>query len=223
MKLINLFAILFLGLFVVGACVLWWRLSNRNAQPANWQSSGPTVESVRRIAELLSLRVSVSDVLTGEGYDYRGVWIVKGDAYFGIDLDKIDVPLELRDDGHRSATIVLPRPRLKYARLNHDITKTWQVARDAWWRWPSGEHENRLRDESMREGQRVIEFAANKEEHSREAQSQTAEVIQTIFRHVGWTVEIRWAEDAAATPVKNSMVTSGIGATQYASTLAVAE
>jgi hypothetical protein len=223
MKLISLFAILLLGLFVVGACILWWRLSSRNSRPANWQSSGPTIESVRRIAELLSLRVSVADVLTGEGYGYRGVWIVKGDAHFGIDFDKIDVPLELRDDGHRMATIILPRPRLKYARLDHDITKTWQVSRDAWWRWPSGEHENRLRDESMREGQRVIEFAANKAEHSREAQSQTSEVIQTIYRHVGWTVEIRWTDDAAADPIKNAMVASGSGAFRHTSTLAVAE
>jgi hypothetical protein len=67
MKLINLFTILFVGLCFVGAFVLWWRLSSRNSRPADWQSSGPTVESVRRIAELLSLCVSVSDVLTGEG------------------------------------------------------------------------------------------------------------------------------------------------------------
>jgi hypothetical protein len=212
MKLTTLFAILFLGIFVVGACVLWWRLSNRNLRPASWQSSGPTVESVRRIAELLTLRVSVADVLTGEGYGYRGAWIVKGDAFFGIDLEKIDVPVQLRNDAYRSATIVLPRPRLKYARLNHDVTKTWQVSRDAWWRSPSGEHENRLRDESMREGQRVIKFAVNKEEHSREAQSQSADVIQTIYRHVGWTVEIRWTDDAAADPVKSAMVTYGSGA-----------
>ena len=137
MKLTTLFAILLLGLFVVGVLVVWWRLSSRNSRPANWQSSGPTVESVRRIAELLTLRVSVADVLTGEAYGYRGVWIVKGDAHFGIDLDKIDVPMELRDDGHRSAIIVLPRPRLKYARLDHDVSKTWQVSRDAWWRWPT--------------------------------------------------------------------------------------
>jgi len=207
MKLISLFVVLILGSFVAGAYVLWWRLPSHNAQPTAWQSSGPTAESVRRIAELLTLQVSVSDVLTGEGYGYRGVWIIKGDAYFGIDLDKIDVPKDLRDDSHRTATIALPRPRLKYSRLNHDITKTWQVSRDAWWRWPSAEHENQLRDEAMREGQRLIEFAANKAEHAREAQSQTAEVIETIYQHVGWTVEIRWTD-----PVTNALVVSGSGA-----------
>ena len=91
------------------------------------------------------------------------------------------------------------------------VSKTWQVSRDAWWRWPSAEHENRLRDESMREGQRVIEFAANKVEHASEAQSQTADVIQTIYRHVGWTVEIRWMDDAAADPVNKAMAMSGRG------------
>ena len=104
MKLISLVTTLLIGLFIAGACVLWWRLASRNSRPADWQSSGPSVESVRRIAELLTLRVSVADVLTGEGYGYRGVWIVKGDAYCGIDLDQIDVPMEFRDDGHRTAT-----------------------------------------------------------------------------------------------------------------------
>jgi hypothetical protein len=75
----------------------------------------------------------------------------------------------------------------------------------------------------MREGQRVIEFAANNAEHSREAQSQTGEVIQTIYRHVGWTVDIRWTDDAAANPIKNAMVISGSGAAQHAQTLAVPE
>jgi hypothetical protein len=83
MKLISLFTILLIGLIVVGACVLWWRLASRNSRQADWQSSGPTVESVRRIAELLTLRVFVSDVLTGEGYGYQGVWIIKGDASVG--------------------------------------------------------------------------------------------------------------------------------------------
>ena len=57
MKLISLFVFLLMVLFAVGACVLWWRLPSYNAQPTNWLSSGPTVESVRRIAELLTLRV----------------------------------------------------------------------------------------------------------------------------------------------------------------------
>src|SRR5450755_1024464 len=202
MKLISLLVLLLTGFLVLGMCALWWRYSSNSSRSATWQSSGPTVESVRRLADLLALRISIADVLVGEGFGYRGVWIVKGDAFLGIDLDEISVPAELQDEANRTATIVLPRPRLKYARLNHDLTRTWDVARDAWWRLPSGECENRLRDESMRQGQHTIEFAANKAEYVREAQTQTAEAIQAMYRHVGWNVTVVWKDVSVEPQVK---------------------
>jgi Protein of unknown function (DUF4230) len=208
MKLINLLVLLLVGFLVLGMRTLWWRYSSNSSRSATWQSSGPTVESVRRLADLLTLRVSISDVLVGEGYGYRGVWIVKGDAFFGIDLDEISVPADLQDKANQTATIVLPRPRLKYARLNHDLTRTWDVARDAWWRLPSGECENRLRDESMRQGQHTIEFAANKAEYVREAQTQTAEAIRTMYRHVGWNVTVVWKEESVKSRVKGELLSS---------------
>jgi hypothetical protein len=207
MKLISLFVILLAGFFFMGARALWWRYSSSSSQPASWQSR-PTVELVRRLADLLTLRVSIADVLVGEGYGYRGAWIVKGDAFFGIDLDEISVPVDLQDQATRTATIVLPCPRLKYARLNHELTRTWDVARDAWWRLPSGERENRLRDESMRQGQHTIEFAANKAEYVREAQTQTAEAIQALYRHVGWCVIIVWKKKSAEPPGNCELLTS---------------
>ena len=209
MKLISLLVLLLTGFLIFGIRTLWWRYSSSSSRSATWQSSGPTVESVRRLADLLTLRVSIADVLVGEGYGYRGVWIVKGDAFLGIDLDEISVPAELQDEAHRTATIVLPRPQLKYARLNHDLTRTWDVARDAWWRLPSGECENRLRDESMRQGQHTIEFAANKAEYVREAQTQTAEAIRTMYRHVGWNVTVVWKEESVEPQVKGELLTSG--------------
>lgn len=165
------------------------------AKPPTWQSSGPTVESIQRMAELLSLRVGVTDVLTGEGYGYRGAWIVKGDAVFGIDVGKIGVPHDLMNDVDRTATIVLPRPSIRYARVNHELTQTWEVSRDSWWRLPSGDRESRLRDESMLEAQRVVEFAANKPEHLREAETHAASLIRSMYQHVGWDVTIVWAPE----------------------------
>ena len=188
---------------------LWLRYSDSRSQPATWQSSGPTVKSVRRLTDLLTLRVSIADVLVGEGYGYRGVWIVKGDAFFGFALDEISVPAELQDKAHRTATIVLPHPWLKYARLNHDLTRTWDVARDAWWRLPSGKCENRLRDESLRQGQHAIELAASKAEYVREAQTQTAEAIQMMYQDVGWDVDIIWQEESVVSEATGELLTSG--------------
>ena len=209
MKLISLLVLLLTAFLIFGMRTLRWRYSSSSSRPATWQSSGPTVESVRRLADLLTLRVSIADVLVGEGYGYRGVWIVKGDAFLGIDLDEISVPAEPQDEANHTATIVLPRPRLKYARLNHDLTRTWDVSRDAWWRLPSGECENLLRDESMRQGQHTMEFAANKAEYVREAQTQTAAAIQTMYRHVGWNVTLVWKEESVKPQAKDELLSSG--------------
>jgi len=188
---------------------LWLRYLDSSSRPATWQSCGPTVKSVRRLADLLTLRVAIADVLVGEGFGYRGVWIVKGDAFLGIDLDEISVPDELQDEAHHTATIVLPRPRLKYAGLNHDLTKTWDVARDAWWRLPSGQRENQLRDESLQQGQHAIELAASKAENVRAAQTQTAEVIREMYQHVGWDVTVVWQEESVEPQVTGELLTSG--------------
>ena len=53
---------------------------------------GPTVQSLQRLNELVTLKVQVSDVLTAEGHRYRGAWLIKGDALIAVDLDKADIP-----------------------------------------------------------------------------------------------------------------------------------
>ena len=138
MKLISLFVILLAGFFVMGARALWLRYSSSSSQPASWQSR-PTVESVRRLADLLTLRVSIADVLVGEGYGYRGAWIVKGDAFFGIDLDEISVPVDLQDQAtsDRDDCTASPTAQVRAAqsRLNQDLgRRSGRVVAIAFWR-----------------------------------------------------------------------------------------
>ncbi len=139
MKLISLFVLLLAGFLVLGMRTLWWRYSSSSSRPATWQSSGPTVESVRRLADLLTLRVSIADVLVGEGYGYRGVWIVKGDAFFGIDLDEISVPVDLQDEAtsDRDDCAASPTAQVRAAqsRFNQDLgRRSGRVVAIAFWR-----------------------------------------------------------------------------------------
>ncbi len=62
----------------------------------------------------------------------------------------------------------------------------------------------------MRQGQHTIEFAANKAEYVREAQTQTAEAIQTMYRHVGWNVIVVWKEKSVEPPGNCELLTSGV-------------
>ena len=61
----------------------------------------------------------------------------------------------------------------------------------------------------MRQGQHTIEFAANKAEYVREAQTQTAEAIQALYRHVGWNVTFVWKDQSVEPEVKGELLTSG--------------
>jgi hypothetical protein len=198
MKLVIAGAVI--GAVLVAAVVACVRARSRrvHTNTAVWRTSGPSVESIQRVAELCTIRVSVADVLTGDGYGYRGVWIVKGDAVFGIDADRIRVPNDSLDEIHRTATVVLPRPSMKYSRVNHELTKTWEVSRKSILSLPSRANESRLRDESMEHAQHLIEFAANKPEHRREAEAHATALIRAFCEQLGWEVSIDW-EDVPAT------------------------
>jgi len=157
--------------------------------PVNW-SSGPTVEQLERLSHLVSLKIFVADILTATGPNYRGSWLVKGDALLGIDLGTASVPE--RDDGHRVATVLLPLPSVISARVDHNKTKTWDVEKTTWKPWAEGE--SKLRDEAMRQAQALVEHAAASEETINRAKTNAEGVIRNLYEMVGWTVRIKWKE-----------------------------
>jgi hypothetical protein len=61
----------------------------------------------------------------------------------------------------------------------------------------------------MRQGQHTIEFAANKTENVREAQTQTADAIRALYQHVGWNIAVVWKEESVEPQVKGELLTSG--------------
>ena len=73
-----------------------------------FSSSGPTVAQIERLSQLVSLKVTVSDVLAAESPNFRGSWLVRGDALLGIDLSVASVPE--KDAANRTATVSLPLP-----------------------------------------------------------------------------------------------------------------
>ena len=54
----------------------------------------------------------------------------------------------------------------------------------------------------------MMEFAADKADNVREAQTQTADVIKTMYRHVGWDVTIVWKNEPVEADVKNQTLAS---------------
>jgi len=151
-------------------------------------STGPTVTSLESLGQLVTTKVNVSDVLEATSDDYRGSWLIKGDALISIDMTKAKI-LESNPQTH-TARVRLPLPKVLTARVDHSRTKTWSVEKTSWVPW-KGNPDN-MRDEAMQQAQKLVEFVAESKENQDHARYTAETVIQDLYRLVGWEVTVEW-------------------------------
>jgi hypothetical protein len=157
-------------------------------------SQGPTVERLERLAHLVTMRVYIADVLTGEGQGCRGAWLIKGDALIGIDLSQTRI-VEKDEQSHR-ATVCLPSPRVLQSRVDHEKTRTWEVRRTTWVPWNADA--DQLRDSVMREAQKLVAAAAASTENVDQAKANAETMLRAFYREMGWQVQITWGSRGSA-------------------------
>ena len=139
----------------------------------------------------MALRVHVADVLTAEGDGHRGAWLIRGDALIGVNLARATI-LE-KDDEARRAIVCLPQPEVLQSRVDHERTRTWEVRKTTWVPW-SGDPD-KLRDEVMRETQRLVAYAAGSSDNLGQAKAAAEAVICGFYQEVGWQVNVNWARE----------------------------
>ena len=142
-------------------------------------SSGPTIDTLERLNELVTLRTQISDVLTCESNNYLGSWLIKGDALISIDLNKAEIPNADKDLTTRHAKIVLPAPHVLQARVDHEKSMTWDVKHTTWMPW--GGDQDKMRDDAMKQAQKLIEHAAESEECLGKARDNAKLAIQNLY------------------------------------------
>ena len=182
------------ALAAAATCVTIMALPNR--RPMVISSQGPTIERLEQLRHLATSRVYVSDVLTGESDGHRGAWLIKGDALLGVDLSRAQI-LE-KNEAEKQAAIRLPEPEILQARVDHERAKTWEVRRTSWVPWTGDP--DRLRDEVMREAQRLVAQVAASNENIGHAKMATEAILQAFYQEVGWQVRVTWT-NAAGHPV----------------------
>jgi hypothetical protein len=177
-----------LSLSIVATFVIGYLLGHRGGDEPRIWSTGPTIEHIQSLGQLVSTKVSISDVMTGEAEGVRGVWLIKGDALLGVDLTRPTVDVEDRDK-HR-AVIHLDIPTVLSARVDHERSMTWDVQRTSWLPWKGDT--DRLRDKAMYHAQRLVEYAASRPEIIDEAKRNAAQALADVYKAVDWHVEVRW-------------------------------
>jgi hypothetical protein len=136
--------------------------------------------------------VHVADVLVGESRWLEGSWIIAGDALLAVDMSKAEVTD--RDEKARTATIVLPRPAVLSARVNHEKSQRWDIKSRSWVPLAGAILGDRqaLEMQAMLEAQRLVERAAGTEDNAATARQGVESMLAEFYRAVGWQVSVRW-------------------------------
>src|SRR4051794_11835179 len=155
-------------------------------------STGPTMVQLERLRYLVSTRVNVADVLVGESRWLEGSWIIQGDALIGVDMSKAEI--KGRDEKSRTAVIVLPRPTVISARVNHEKSRRWDIKSRSWIPMASlilGDRQAMER-EAMLEAQRLVERVAGSDDYVATARHGAEGMLGEFYRGIDWQVSVQW-------------------------------
>ena len=153
------------------------------------ESSSPTITEIQRLGELVVLRVNVADVLEEEDQDFKGVWIVRGDALVAVDMRLAQrLPADMNT---KRLAVRLPQPRVIQPRVNFKKSKTYDVSKKAWWN-PFVDGQEEFTDQGMIRAQGIVERASSEEEIMGQARDQTELMLDNMYRLVGWDVDVVW-------------------------------
>ncbi len=186
-------------LLLAGGVFVGWTFHQTASAPARFthQSTALRLEEVQRLAELVVLRVPISDVQTAALAGFTGstsvVLIVKGDVVISTDLSKAQL-LDVNEQA-RSARLVLTQPQAGRPRLDHQGTRVYRVDRTGLWAmFPGPAAEGAVIDRAMQQAQVYLQQAASQPALIAQARDQTQLVLTRFFSAMGWQVTIEFRD-----------------------------
>lgn len=159
--------------------------------------AGPTLEQVRGLSSLVTLKAEIADVQVCQLHGYTGgmtaALLVKGDVLIATDLAQ--ARLESVDENGRRVVLVLPPPKVQTARVDHSRTKLVGLWRSGLWEVvPGDQAEQAILNRVYPEAQRIIESAGSDASLDQRARATAEAVFRQFFYGMGWQVTIRWSD-----------------------------
>ena len=145
------------------------------------------------------LRVLLADVLEDEGYDHKGVWIVRGDAQVAVDMQ--EAQLQSVDEKTKKLVVILPPPRVIQPRVDHEKSRVFDVQNKTTWILLVGDRDE-LTNQGWTKAQRVRRKRMLGNESIDQARAQTEFVLANMYRLVGWDVD--WQDGWRRRPPRSS-------------------
>jgi hypothetical protein len=186
-------------LIVTGFALGWWIHGWRPAEDPKLicsTDSGPTLEQIETLSKLTTLKASVADALVtqlrGKTGGITAVLVIHGDVTLGVDLSKASFGSV--DARSRTATLVLPTPRIQSVSLDQEKTKVVALCENGLWIIaPRGEDADAaVANLAYREAQRILARAAKDPDLIERARRQTEEIVTVFFAAIYWVIQVRW-------------------------------
>ena len=159
--------------------------------------SGPSIERMSELSQLLTLRIDVADVLVtridGVTGGVQVAMLVKGDVALGIDLSQ--GRFDQVDRNRCTAVLVLPPPQASCARVDHERSRLFALTSDGLWMITPGTRDYlAVVDKAMAEAQDLVASAAHNNDADQRARGHAEILLSTFFQSIGWEVQIRWSD-----------------------------
>jgi len=157
--------------------------------------SKPSVTSVKRLAQLATLRVAVRAIVEVKQEGYMGYWLgssrliydARGDALIGVNLSTIEVA-EM-DEAAKTATVTLKLPQV----LSHRVIleRSDFLVEDQTY-FSSEEARQAMRRQAQRQAEPEIKREAEQDELMKTAREEAETVLEEFYSPLGWTLRVRW-------------------------------
>ncbi len=165
---------------------------------ARWEAeAGPLIEAVQGLSSLVTLRVTVRDVLVTDIHGYTGgvtaVLVVGGEVEWATDV--VAARLEQINSVSRTVTVVLPPPTLHAVRIDTAKTKIATLTvHGLWIVVPGSEAEKAVVNRAYVSAEQAVRSAGEGASFGIEAQRRTERLLDSVGRDQGWKVRVQWLE-----------------------------
>ena len=159
----------------------------------------PSIEAVRQLSELATVRVLLADVqssrLEGVVGGAEADLLVRGELLVWVDLAQ--ARFEGVDPVSKTAGVVLPQPRVSPPRIDHAKSRVVRVRQTGVWAvLPGDGAQAAVVTRAFREAERALAGGggsdADRAEYLSLARRRTEEVLASAFGPTGWSLSVRW-------------------------------
>jgi hypothetical protein len=143
---------------------------------------GGGVTDIEFKADLVTIKIPVTEILVAQSDRYQGSWFVRGWANLGIDGHQLVLG---KPDAEGYIEFQIPPAKLLDVGLDHERSMKWDIKRTVWYPWWGSEEADKLRDEWQREAQQLIKTAASRPEYKKLAEDQARQFVTALIVQQG--------------------------------------